>query len=135
IALTRPDGKRIRALFVAERRAKVLPLNAPTHESARLRSHGVGHREIARRENSRNLADLRPRRLSLGSHAKANRAHARAFRAILQDVRKVKDCVVEQKGFEPSTPTFHADAQFHLQTATRLNRGKVLGTGSTGSSG
>jgi hypothetical protein len=28
------------ALFVAERRAKVLPLNAPTHQSARLRSHG-----------------------------------------------------------------------------------------------
>jgi hypothetical protein len=37
------------------------------------RSHGVGHREIARREDSRILADLRPRRLSLGPHAKANR--------------------------------------------------------------
>jgi hypothetical protein len=40
---------------VAERRAKVLRLFAPTNESARLRSHGVGHREIARREDSRNL--------------------------------------------------------------------------------
>jgi len=41
------------ALFVAERRAKVLRLNPPTHESARLRFHGVGHREIAHREDSR----------------------------------------------------------------------------------
>jgi hypothetical protein len=48
---------------------------------------------------------------------------------------KIEDWLVEQKGFEPSTPTFHADAQFHLQTATPLNSGKVLGTGSTGSSG
>src|ERR1700674_872565 len=67
------------ALFVAERRAKVLPLNPPTHESAHLRSHGVGHREIARREDSRNLGDLRLRRLSLGPPAKANRAHTRGF--------------------------------------------------------
>jgi hypothetical protein len=56
---------------------------APTHQSARLLSHGVGHREIARREDSRNLGDLRPRRLSLGPHAKANRAHTRGFRSIL----------------------------------------------------
>src|SRR6266851_8863248 len=48
-----------------------------------LRPHGVGHREIARREDSRNLADLRPRRLSLGPHAKANRAHTRGSRPIL----------------------------------------------------
>src|ERR1700694_4729036 len=34
----------------------------------------VGHGEIARREDSQNLADLRPPRLSLGPHA---RAHAR----------------------------------------------------------
>jgi hypothetical protein len=71
------------ALFVAERRANVLPLNPPTHQSARFRSHGVGHREIARREDSRNLADLRLRRLSLGPHATANRAHPRGFRSIL----------------------------------------------------
>jgi len=47
-------------------------------------SHGVGHREIARREDSRNLGDLRPRCLSLGPHAKANRAHARISRNSLK---------------------------------------------------
>jgi hypothetical protein len=48
------------ALFVAERRAKVLRLNAlrPTN---RLAPDGVGHREIELREDSRNLGDLRPR--------------------------------------------------------------------------
>jgi hypothetical protein len=52
-------------------------LNPPTR-SPRLRSHGVGPREIARREDSRNLGDLRPRRLSLGPPAKAKRgAHGR----------------------------------------------------------
>jgi len=70
------------ALFAIEGSAKVLRLNAPTHESARLRSHGVGHREIVPREDSRNLADSRPPRLSLGQHAKANRAHTRGFPSI-----------------------------------------------------
>jgi hypothetical protein len=47
-------------------------------QSARLRSPGVGHGEIARREDSRNLGDLRPRRLSLGSACEGkSRAHAR----------------------------------------------------------
>jgi hypothetical protein len=48
-----------------------------------IRSHGVGHREIARREDSRNLGDLRPRRLSLRPPAKGNRAPTRGFRSIL----------------------------------------------------
>src|ERR1700694_3839882 len=67
-------GSGFGTLLLPERRAKVLRLNAPTHQSARLQSHGVGHREIARREDSRNLDDLRPQRLSLGPPAKGNRA-------------------------------------------------------------
>jgi hypothetical protein len=43
----------------------------------------AGQREIARREDSRNFGDLRPQRLSLGPHAKANRAHTRGFHSIL----------------------------------------------------
>src|ERR1700693_1658072 len=39
----------------SRKKSEVLRLNAPTHQSACLRSHGVGHREIARREDSRNL--------------------------------------------------------------------------------
>jgi hypothetical protein len=39
--------------------------------------------EIVHREDSRNLGDLPQRRLSLGPHAKANRALKRGFRSIL----------------------------------------------------
>jgi len=85
------------ALFVAEKKSEVRRLNAPTHQSAWLQSHGVGHGEIARREDSRNLADLRPRRLSLGPHAKAKRAPTRGLRSILWNVRQSRDWLVEQK--------------------------------------
>ena len=34
----------------------------------------------------------------------ANRAHTRAFPAILRDVRKLRDWMVEQKGFELAAP-------------------------------
>jgi len=60
----------------AERlRSTTGPCTPPTHR--------VGHREIARREDSRILGDLRPPRLSLGPHAKAKRALTRGFRSIL----------------------------------------------------
>jgi hypothetical protein len=58
-------------------------LTLDTSELREKWSMGVGHREIARREDSRNLADLRPPHLSLGPHARANRAHTRGFRSIL----------------------------------------------------
>ena len=38
-------------------------------------------------------------------NAIANRAQTRGFRAILRNERKLEDWMVEQKGFEPSTPT------------------------------
>jgi len=56
---------------------KVLRLNPPTHESARLPTHGVGHRKIARREDSRKFGRLRPRRLSGSACEGKTRAHAR----------------------------------------------------------
>src|SRR6202521_2727053 len=70
------------ALFVADRRAKVLRLNAPTHQSACLRSHGSDMWK-SRAERIRKIWTICAHDVSLGPHAKANRAHTRGFSSIL----------------------------------------------------
>jgi hypothetical protein len=66
------------ALFVAEIRAKVLRLNAPTHQSARLRSREVGHRGNRAQRGFAKFGRFAPRRLSLGPQCGGKScAHAR----------------------------------------------------------
>ena len=64
-----------------------------------------GPTQIAPREKSARFSELQKKSCSLGQRSIANRAHTRTFRSILCDVRRPGDWRVEQKGFEPSTPT------------------------------
>jgi hypothetical protein len=66
--------------------------------------HPDGPRQIAPREEFADLGESCRKRRSPCPPPIANRAHTRALRAILCDVRKSRDWMVEQKGFEPSTP-------------------------------
>jgi len=55
-------------------------------------------------------------------HRRARIARARRFRAILRDARKTRDWMVEQSGFEPSTPTSHSLAKLPADLAMNLTK-------------
>jgi hypothetical protein len=73
-------------------------------KSSRCRILTDGPAKIAPGEDSPDFADYRRQRRSPGPSVSANRTRTRGFRAILRNLPKAKDWLVEQSGFEPATP-------------------------------